>query len=57
MDVRGISEQECARLASVLRKQGKPTYNVAMTADDKTAADAVELLLRVGLEAAQNQVH
>jgi S-DNA-T family DNA segregation ATPase FtsK/SpoIIIE len=32
-----ISEQETARLASYLRKQGKPTYNESITADDKTA--------------------
>jgi S-DNA-T family DNA segregation ATPase FtsK/SpoIIIE len=37
-----ISEQESARLASFLRKQGKPTYNEAITAEEKTAADAVE---------------
>ena len=36
-----ISEQETARLASFLRKQGKPGYNEAITADDK-APDAVE---------------
>jgi S-DNA-T family DNA segregation ATPase FtsK/SpoIIIE len=30
-----ISEQESARLASFLRKQGKPTYNTTVTADDK----------------------
>jgi DNA segregation ATPase FtsK/SpoIIIE, S-DNA-T family len=32
-----ISEQESARLASFLRKQGKPTYNEAITAEEKTA--------------------
>jgi S-DNA-T family DNA segregation ATPase FtsK/SpoIIIE len=37
-----ISEQETARLASYLRKQGKPTYNDSITADDK-AATTVEL--------------
>jgi S-DNA-T family DNA segregation ATPase FtsK/SpoIIIE len=38
-----ISEQETARLASYLRKQGKPTYDESITADEKTAADGVEL--------------
>jgi S-DNA-T family DNA segregation ATPase FtsK/SpoIIIE len=38
-----ISEQESARLASYLRKQGKPTYDESITADEKTAADAVEM--------------
>jgi S-DNA-T family DNA segregation ATPase FtsK/SpoIIIE len=37
-----ISEQETARLASFLRKQGKPTYNDSITADDK-AATTVEM--------------
>ena len=38
-----ISEQESARLASFLRKQGKPTYNEAITAEEKTAGpDGVE---------------
>jgi S-DNA-T family DNA segregation ATPase FtsK/SpoIIIE len=37
-----ISEQETARLASFLRKQGKPTYNESITADDK-AATTVEI--------------
>ena len=32
-----ISEQECARLASFLRKQGKPVYNSSITEDDKKA--------------------
>ena len=36
-----ISEQETARLASFLRKQGKPGYNETITADQK-APDAVE---------------
>jgi S-DNA-T family DNA segregation ATPase FtsK/SpoIIIE len=36
-----ISEQETARLASFLRKQGKPGYNEAITADEKTP-DVVE---------------
>jgi S-DNA-T family DNA segregation ATPase FtsK/SpoIIIE len=30
-----ISEQESARLASFLRKQGRPTYDESITADDK----------------------
>jgi S-DNA-T family DNA segregation ATPase FtsK/SpoIIIE len=38
-----ISEQESARLASYLRKQGKPTYDESITADDKPAADAIEM--------------
>ncbi len=33
-----ISEQESARLASFLRKQGKPTYDTTITEDDKKAA-------------------
>ncbi len=38
-----ISEQESARLASFLRKQGKPTYNEAITAEEKTSGpDGVE---------------
>ena len=32
-----ISEQESARLASFLRKQGKPTYDETITAEEKTA--------------------
>jgi S-DNA-T family DNA segregation ATPase FtsK/SpoIIIE len=32
-----ISEQESARLASFLKKQGKPTYDETITADEKTA--------------------
>src|SRR5262249_8680816 len=39
-----ISEQESARLASFLRKQGRPTYDPSITAEEKTAADgAVEM--------------
>jgi S-DNA-T family DNA segregation ATPase FtsK/SpoIIIE len=38
-----ISEQESARLASFLRKQGKPAYDETITAEEKTAADAVEM--------------
>ena len=30
-----ISEQESARLASFLRKQGKPTYDMSITAEEK----------------------
>jgi S-DNA-T family DNA segregation ATPase FtsK/SpoIIIE len=33
-----ISEQESARLASFLRKQGKPVFNELITAEEKTAA-------------------
>jgi S-DNA-T family DNA segregation ATPase FtsK/SpoIIIE len=32
-----ISEQESARLASYLRKQGKPTYDASITDEEKTA--------------------
>ena len=35
-----ISEQESARLASFLRKQGKPTYDTTITEDDKKASGA-----------------
>jgi S-DNA-T family DNA segregation ATPase FtsK/SpoIIIE len=38
-----ISEQESARLASYLRKQGKPTYDETITADEKTVTDGVQL--------------
>ena len=38
-----ISEQESARLASYLRKQGKPTYDETITAEEKVSADAVEM--------------
>ena len=37
-----ISEQESARLASFLRKQGKPTYDETITADDKQAGGELE---------------
>jgi S-DNA-T family DNA segregation ATPase FtsK/SpoIIIE len=37
-----ISEQESARLASFLRKQGKPTYDESVTADDKQTGSDVE---------------
>jgi S-DNA-T family DNA segregation ATPase FtsK/SpoIIIE len=38
-----ISEQESARLASFLRKQGKPTYDESITAEEKTTAEGVAL--------------
>jgi S-DNA-T family DNA segregation ATPase FtsK/SpoIIIE len=39
-----ISEQESARLASFLRKQGRPTYDDSITADDKkTGPEAIEI--------------
>ncbi|HEV2985592.1 MAG TPA: DNA translocase FtsK, partial [Vicinamibacterales bacterium] len=38
-----ISEQETARLASYLRKQGKPTYDETITAEEKTATDAIAM--------------
>jgi DNA segregation ATPase FtsK/SpoIIIE, S-DNA-T family len=38
-----ISEQETARLASYLRKQGKPTYDESITADEKASADGIEM--------------
>ena len=38
-----ISEQESARLASFLRKQGKPVYDESITAeDDKSGPDSLE---------------
>ena len=37
-----ISEQESARLASFLRKQGKPTYDTTVTAEEKGAQEAME---------------
>ncbi len=38
-----ISEQESARLASFLRKQGKPVYDESITAEDKkTGAEGLE---------------
>ena len=37
-----ISEQESARLASFLRKQGKPEYDQTITADDKGTTEALE---------------
>jgi DNA segregation ATPase FtsK/SpoIIIE, S-DNA-T family len=38
-----ISEQESARLASFLRKQGKPSYDDTITAEEKTTADGIEM--------------
>ena len=38
-----ISEQESARLASYLRKQGKPVYDETITADEKTSAAGIEM--------------
>jgi S-DNA-T family DNA segregation ATPase FtsK/SpoIIIE len=38
-----ISEQETARLCSFLRKQGKPIYDTTITAEEKTAADKIEM--------------
>jgi S-DNA-T family DNA segregation ATPase FtsK/SpoIIIE len=38
-----ISEQESARLASYLRKQGRPTYDETITQEEKTVADGLEL--------------
>jgi S-DNA-T family DNA segregation ATPase FtsK/SpoIIIE len=37
-----ISEQESARLASFLRKQGRPTYDTTVTADDKATQEHME---------------
>jgi DNA segregation ATPase FtsK/SpoIIIE, S-DNA-T family len=37
-----ISEQESARLASFLRKQGKPTYDTSVTEDEKGAQEQME---------------
>ena len=38
-----ISEQESARLASYLRKQGKPTYDNTITAEEKPSAEAIAM--------------
>ena len=38
-----ISEQESARLASFLRKQGKPVYDESITAEEKTTAEGIEM--------------
>jgi S-DNA-T family DNA segregation ATPase FtsK/SpoIIIE len=37
-----ISEQESARLASFLRKQGRPSYDTSITEDDKKAGGELE---------------
>ncbi|HXG56168.1 MAG TPA: DNA translocase FtsK 4TM domain-containing protein [Vicinamibacterales bacterium] len=37
-----ISEQESARLASFLRKQGKPTYDASITDDEKKTVGDIE---------------
>jgi len=37
-----ISEQESARLASFLRRQGKPTYDTTITLDEKGTQDHME---------------
>jgi len=38
-----ISEQESARLASFLRKQGKPTYDETITAEEKTLSEGIDM--------------
>jgi S-DNA-T family DNA segregation ATPase FtsK/SpoIIIE len=38
-----ISEQESARLASFLRKQGRPSYDESITADEKSTAEGIEM--------------
>jgi len=38
-----ISEQESARLASFLRKQGKPTYDETVTAEEKSTVAGIEM--------------
>jgi S-DNA-T family DNA segregation ATPase FtsK/SpoIIIE len=38
-----ISEQESARLASFLRKQGKPVYDEAITAEEKSMLGGIEM--------------
>jgi S-DNA-T family DNA segregation ATPase FtsK/SpoIIIE len=38
-----ISEQESARLASYLRRQGKPIYDDTITAEDKSAAGEIAM--------------
>jgi S-DNA-T family DNA segregation ATPase FtsK/SpoIIIE len=38
-----ISEQESARLASFLRKQGKPTYDETVTAEEKSSVAGIEM--------------
>ena len=50
-----ISEQESARLASFLRKQGRPAYDEAITADDK--AEKAEARLREGRPLRRRRAH
>jgi S-DNA-T family DNA segregation ATPase FtsK/SpoIIIE len=38
-----ISEQESARLASYLRKQGKPVYDDTITAEEKTTTEGIAM--------------
>ncbi len=38
-----ISEQESARLASFLRKQGRPSYDESITAEEKAGTDGLDL--------------
>jgi DNA segregation ATPase FtsK/SpoIIIE, S-DNA-T family len=38
-----ISEQESARLASFLRKQGKPEYDDTITAEEKSGPEGIEM--------------
>ena len=38
-----ISEQESARLASYLRKQGKPVYDETITAEEKSTVDGADM--------------
>jgi DNA segregation ATPase FtsK/SpoIIIE, S-DNA-T family len=38
-----ISEQESARLASFLRKQGKPSYDETITAEETSGVDGIEM--------------
>jgi len=38
-----ISEQETARLASYLRKQGKPVYDETITAEEKSSVDGTDM--------------
>ena len=38
-----ISEQESARLASFLRKQGKPVYDETITAEEKSSVDGTDM--------------
>jgi S-DNA-T family DNA segregation ATPase FtsK/SpoIIIE len=38
-----ISEQESARLASYLRKQGRPSYDNTITAEEKAPGEAIDM--------------